>query len=108
MSSALRRNKMASRKAHCKETLEKLGAEFDEVHSWIDGLACIDGQLNINHRRWRHHEEGVEEVREMFGDEAAKAAEIHIIRDCGRVLTRRSMESRYPAKPELMRFEDLN
>ncbi|MDI6839264.1 MAG: hypothetical protein QMD71_00140 [bacterium] len=33
------------------------------------------------HRKFRHHKEGIEQVRKMWGDEAAKAAEIHIRTD---------------------------
>ena len=98
---------MASRKEHCKETLEKLGKDWNEVHAWLDGLACIKGQLNLNHRRWRHHDEGIEEIREMYGDEAAEAARIHIVRDFGRVPSRGEVERMFPAKPELMSFETL-
>jgi hypothetical protein len=36
---------------------------------------------NLFHRSFRHNVNGVEEVRKKWGDEAAKAAEIHIKRD---------------------------
>jgi hypothetical protein len=98
---------MASRKEHCKETLEKLGQEWDEVHAWLDGLACVSGQLNINHRRWRHHDEGIEVIREMYGDVAAEAAKIHIIRDFGRIPTKAEVEAAFPEEPELMSFDLL-
>jgi hypothetical protein len=99
---------MASRKQHCKETLEKLGKDWNEVHAWLDGLACVSGQLNINHRRWRHHDEGVEEIREMYGDEAALAAVIHIERDFGRVPTKEEVMKWFPEEPELISFESLS
>jgi len=37
------------------------------------------------HRRVRHHKQGVNEVQKIFGKEEAKAAIIHIVRDCGAV-----------------------
>lgn len=64
---------------HCAECTEKLGKPFDEVHHWLDEFAKIEGW---NHRCRRHHKEGVEEARKLFGDEAAKATELHIRSDC--------------------------
>jgi len=99
---------MASRKVHCAECLEKMGKEFDEVHKWLDGLASPKrGYLNINHRRYRHHLEALEEVRELFGDEAVKAAEMHIITDFGRVPTKKEVEAEFPDVWELVSFKSL-
>ena len=95
---------MATRKIHCEDCMEKLGKDWNEVHAWLDGLSCIDGQLNINHRRWRHHDEALEEIREMWGDEAVEAAKIHLIRDFGYIPTKRQVESMFPKKPELIDF----
>ena len=63
---------------HCKECEEKLGEAFPEVHNWLDALARVEGW---SHRHNRHHAEGVEKIRKMFGDNAAKAAELHIRSD---------------------------
>jgi len=41
--------------------------------------------FDLNHHRHRHHKEGVEEVREKWGDKAATAAALHIIYDIGKV-----------------------
>lgn len=99
---------MASRDMHCKECKDKLGKDFIEVHRWLDGLASPKpGYLNINHRRYRHHTEGIEEIRKMFGDEAAKAAELHILTDFGRIPTREEVERWFSDTPELIRFENL-
>lgn len=35
----------------------------------------------MRHRRARHHLEGIQRVREIFGDDAARAARQHIITD---------------------------
>jgi len=66
---------------HCKECLEKLGNEWGKVHKWLDAMASEYG-LEY-HRKVRHHKQGIEKVREMWGDEAAKAAELHIASDYG-------------------------
>jgi len=70
---------MASCEEHCRDCVEKLGEPFREVHLWLDGLF---DRFGTAHRPLRHHRGGVEEVRKMWGDRAALAAEIHIRRDC--------------------------
>ena len=88
--------------------MEKFGKDFNEVHAWLDGLACVDGKLNINHRRWRHHREALEEVRELFEDEAVAAAEEHIRTDfAGYLPSRAEVEEQFPEEPELISFESL-
>ena len=83
--------------AHCKRCQEALGAPFPEVHRWLDAFAskqrkkrqdlskgvdpCWAGPSNAEHRKQRHNKEGIEEVRKMWGDKAAEAAELHIIDD---------------------------
>ncbi|MBI4793422.1 MAG: hypothetical protein HY789_12030 [Deltaproteobacteria bacterium] len=64
---------------HCCDCLRILGREWSEIHIWLDALS---GQYHDDHRRHRHHSEGVEEVRRTWGDEAARAAQIHIVVDC--------------------------
>ena len=80
---------MGSRKEHCRKCKQDLGEEFDDVHRWLDGYASkwVEGvhYIDVNHRRKRHHDDGVEEVRKLFGEKAAMAAKHHIIMDFGRV-----------------------
>lgn len=71
---------MAEFKTHCNDCKIALGKDYAQVHRWLDELFII---LGPKHRSARHHDKGVEKVREMWGDEAAKAAEIHIRRDFG-------------------------
>jgi len=101
---------MANRKQHNADCMIELGETFEYVHKWLDGLAFPGerNMLNINHRRFRHHDEGIEEVRKMWGDKAAEAAEIHIIRDEGYVKTRKVMENQYPEEPEFINIKDLD
>ena len=71
---------MASFEEHCADCRQELGEDFPQVHKWLDALFRI---LGPKHRSARHHTDGVEQVRKMWGDRAAQAAEIHIRRDCG-------------------------
>ena len=70
---------MASRKVHCGDCIKKLGRPFNEVHAWLDGLVPKYGIPR--HRIFRHNMEGIEQIKEMWGDTAAEAARIHILRD---------------------------
>ena len=71
---------MASYKEHCKDCQNQLGKDWSVVHLWLDEMfKYMPG--NLFHRSFRHNIAGVEEVKHKWGDEAAKAAEIHIRRD---------------------------
>ena len=69
---------MANYKEHCMDCLMELGNNWSVVHIWLDEYYKTWGP---NHRSIRHHQKGIDEVRRKWGDEAAKAAEIHIKRD---------------------------
>ena len=71
---------MASLNEHCADCRRELGEDFKHVHVWMDALFKV---LGPKHRSARHHMGGVEQVRKMWGDRAARAAEIHISKDCG-------------------------
>ncbi len=67
---------------HCNDCIEKLGQPFREVHLWLDEFARKYSHENkYKHRKFRHHKEGIEEARKLFGDAGAKAAELHILSD---------------------------
>jgi hypothetical protein len=70
---------MAKVEEHCEDCKRELGDRFLHVNEWLDELFTFVG---ADHRDIRHHDKGVEKVRKMWGDLAAKAAEIHIKRDC--------------------------
>jgi len=72
---------MAGTLVHNKDNLEKFGAEFVEVNVWLDEF----DKTYENHRQFRHNKQGVERVRELWGDEAADAAINHICLDMGAV-----------------------
>ena len=71
---------MPSFPQHCTETTVLLGEPFEEVHRWLDEFA---GQPphGMRHRKRRHHLAGIDQVRKLWGDQAAKAARLHIIAD---------------------------
>lgn len=70
---------MAYLHEHCYDCKRWLGRDWEEVHVWLDEFFKDYGPA---HRCERHHVEGIEEVRRMWGDEAAIAATIHILVDC--------------------------
>lgn len=86
-------------KQHCKDCDEALGASWYIVHRWLDEYVGIYWP-NMIHRVHRHHKEGVEEVREKWGDQAAQAAEMHIKADlgCDEVPSREEVEKKYLKK----------
>ena len=95
-----------TRKEHCEECLEKLGKEWDCVHRWLDHFAKYYFPFRA-HRQLRHHTEGVEEVRKMWGDQAAEAAKLHIMADEGYIPTPESIKKAYgplPTKEEVRKL----
>lgn len=78
---------MPDLRTHERECVEALGEPWTQVHEWLDAYFAEMGPL---HRRMRHHREGVEEVRHLWGDAAARAAEIHILADCGGRIPKKS------------------
>lgn len=71
---------MAKFEEHCEDCYRELGDRFEEVNRWLDEWFRVVGP---DHRDLRHNERGVEKVRRKWGDKAAKAAEIHIMKDEG-------------------------
>lgn len=67
-------------KEHCDECRQVLSRDWAVVHKWLDHFAA-QTYPSDRHRLYRHHWDGVEEVRRRWGDEAAKAAELHILSD---------------------------
>lgn len=82
---------MAKFEEHCEDCVRELGEPFPQVHKWLDEYFIL---LRHKHREVRHNSESVLEVRKMWGDRAAQAAEIHIKRDYGtnRVPTKKESE----------------
>lgn len=71
---------MPSFEEHCGRCEEIMGEPFPKVHLWLDEF-FLKPPWGTRHRHLRHHRKGIEEVRRMWGDRAAQAAEIHIRQD---------------------------
>jgi len=71
---------MPREEEHCRRCEEVLGEPFPDVHRWLDEFFGRP-PWGSQHRFLRHHRQGVEEVRRMWGDRAAQAAELHIRQD---------------------------
>ena len=71
---------MSTFEEHCQQSITLFGKPYEEVHIWLDELAGKPG-YGMRHRRVRHHREGIQWVRELFGDEASSVARLHIITD---------------------------
>jgi ribosomal protein S27AE len=69
---------MATFEEHCKETTEKLGRPFEQVHKWLDEF---QDKMGPGHRAMRHNALGILDCIDQWGYEAAAAACIHIHRD---------------------------
>jgi hypothetical protein len=65
---------------HCEESIKLFGSSFPEVHNWLDAFMGTP-EYKMRHRRKRHHDAGIKEVIEIFGEEAGKVARQHIISD---------------------------
>jgi hypothetical protein len=70
---------LASFEQHVADSKNWLGDGYEAVHLWLDEYFKTLGPL---HRRKRHHQEGVDQIRSLYGPLAAMAAAIHILRDC--------------------------
>ena len=70
---------MPSFEQHCNESRQLFGEPFEEVHRWLDELA--GRPPHGMRRKFRHHQAGIDEVRQRWGDKAAVAARAHIIAD---------------------------
>lgn len=69
-------------KEHCLESELTFGKKYEEVHLWLDEFAKnYSFSDKYKHRKFRHHKEGVEQARQIFGDIGALVAEQHIRSD---------------------------
>ncbi len=74
---------MGYRWEHEDDCIKLLGHPYDEVHAWLDAKVAeypIE-KYGDYHRQIRHNKEGIEIIRKRWGEEATKAAKIHIYRD---------------------------
>ena len=99
---------MAKFEDHCRDCERLLGDKHENVNRWIDELFK---QYGGKHRRHRHCWKGVREARQLFGDLGAKAAIVHIVRDCGAVPAQRTYDEQslgIVLAPEYLIYDGLN
>ncbi|MCI0625889.1 MAG: hypothetical protein L0387_30315 [Acidobacteria bacterium] len=71
---------MPSFEQHCVDAIQLFGEPFEKVHRWLDEFAGRPPH-GMRHRKFRHHQAGIDQVRRLWGDEAAESAKAHIIAD---------------------------
>lgn len=77
---------MASREQHLTYDLVKFGKEYPEVHRILDQFSHYpDMKFLKRHRKFLHHEEGIEYITLRYGVEAGASARLHVQVDCGHV-----------------------
>jgi hypothetical protein len=98
---------MAKFEDHCKDCERILGSKREDVNRWMDELFK---QYGPRHRRHRHCWYGVREALKLFGIEGAKAAVIHIVRDCGEVPSQRTYDELggIVLAPSFLIYDDLD
>ncbi len=62
------------------ETTAVMGKPFDKVHRWLDEFAG-EPPCAMRHRNLRHFLAGIEQLRQLCGDQAAAAGRLKIIAD---------------------------
>ena len=74
---------MAKIETHVQDCETVLGKGYKETHEWLDAYAKKYNPFLMleYHRKFRHHDKAVEEVKKKWGYYAEKAAKLHIIRD---------------------------
>jgi len=76
-----------SREEHMRRDLEiGLSQSYNEVHRILDQFSHYPDMKFLRlHRRYLHHEEGIEYITMRFGEEAGRSARQHVEDDCGHV-----------------------
>jgi len=99
---------MAKFETHCRDCERLLGKRHENVNFWMDEFFRT---LGPRHRSHRHRWAGVREAEKLFGREGAKAAIVHIVRDCGDVPEDEVYEETalgIVLAPEFLAYDDLN
>jgi len=99
---------MAHFDQHCRDCERLLGDRCENVNHWLDELFRTKGP---KHRRVRHHWNGVWEAYRLFGDIGAKAAIVHIVRDCGAIPKERDYDQTTLGiiiAPEFLMYDGAN
>jgi hypothetical protein len=75
---------MARQTTHIEDCLRLLGAQYGDVHRWLDHYAKdYPPSTHLEyHRKFRHSVKALEEKFKEWSRYQRMAAKIHIIRDC--------------------------
>lgn len=65
---------------HEKHSIDLFTKPWTEVHKWLDEFAGSK-KYGMRYRKVRHHQAGIEQAVELFGEEARAPARQHIIDD---------------------------
>ena len=65
---------------HCQQSKQYFGSPYEHVHTWLDEFALSE-KYGMRHRKVRHHLKGIKQIKEMYGNEAAEVAKMHVIED---------------------------
>jgi hypothetical protein len=71
---------MARFEDQCEESIRLFGQPYAEVHRWLDAFAGTKA-YGYRPRKKRHHEAGIRQAIELFGEDARPVARQHIITD---------------------------
>ena len=99
---------MAKFDDHCRDCERLLGERYEHVNHWMDELFR---QYGPRHRRHRHCWAGVREALRLYGEVGAKAAIVHIVRDCGAVPAQRTYDETtlgIVIAPEYLMYDGTN
>ncbi len=99
---------MAKFEDHCRDCERLLGDRHENVNRWMDELYA---KYAANHRRHRHCWKGVREAKHLFGEAGARAAIVHIVRDCGEVPRQRDYDRQnlgIVIAPEYLYYDGLD
>ena len=77
---------MASLTEHLQECQQKLGNPFEDVNYRMDQFAHYPDMASLSqHRKFLHHQEGIDYFTRRYGTEGGEAARLHVLRDCGHI-----------------------
>jgi hypothetical protein len=62
---------MSSFEKHCEDSVRLFRKPYEEVHNWLDEFYGTP-EYKMRHRKKRHHEAGIRQAIELFGEEAGK------------------------------------
>ena len=71
---------MSTFEKHCKESILLFGEPYPEVHKWFHEFQGTP-KYGMRHRKKRHHEAGIWQCIEIFGEKAGEVARQHILSD---------------------------